>query len=993
MAAEKKKRISTLAKKHGVPDSFMLKLLIDKGFPVHSSASTIGKEEFSAVKKEILAEEAKLLGSKAKSGIRKTTTSPVTKPKEKVSEEKMTVTSKKVAGAKMIIRRTKKTEEEIRESEKKRLKASKLVKSEESAITKAVKKDNKTSEKTDDTKSATEKTEDKSLAKKDPVKRKVSLSGSVIDTNPIKKSAPMKATIEIDPELAARVERMKATAAANKKKRFSGRGRPGGPGYTGHFGGSTSSSNTGPGRRNGPSGTGGGTGGGARPHTPGSGGGYQGKKPFTPGGAARPSVPNPSALAAVNGAPGGKPGAPSKNTGWKGKKAKGKHSKKEKAERQKEQLEAVKQNVKSVMANLSKANKKVKYKKSESNEVSEETQILKVSDFITVGELAGLMEKMPATVIAKCMEMGMMVTINHRLDFDTISLLADEFGFEAELMDEYAIEVVSEDDKVEDQLHQKPRSPVITVMGHVDHGKTSVLDWIRKENVVAGESGGITQHIGAYEVETPHGNITFLDTPGHEAFSAMRARGSLVTDVIVLVVAADDRVMPQTVESIEHARAAKVPIVVAINKIDLENANPDKIKAQLAEHGVEIEEWGGKTSCVEISAKKGTGMDKLIELLVLESEVLELTANPEAKAKGAVVESQVDRGKGSVATVLVQNGTLKVGDCFVCGIYSGKVRAMLDERGKPKKSSPPSSACQVLGFDGTPQAGDDLIVVEDEKTARELASKRRMAARERDLRFRKNMSLENIYDKVRMGEISELNLIVKADVDGSAEAIASSLNKISNTEVKINIIRKGVGGVNESDITLASASEAIIIAFQLLPSRVIREMAELEGVEIRNYRIIYEIIEEVQGVAEGMLKPSIKEELVGEAEIKELFKIPKIGFIAGCMVTSGKVERDAMLRIYRNGNEMALATVESLKQYKDDVASVKSGMECGIGVKGFDGIKEGDTMAFFKKVEVARTFVDVERDEATAKKAVEDEAIAKEAEKKAAEETEAENKE
>ncbi|WP_407456090.1 translation initiation factor IF-2 [Fibrobacter sp.] len=643
-------------------------------------------------------------------------------------------------------------------------------------------------------------------------------------------------------------------------------------------------------------------------------------------------------------------------------------------QRQEIQQEAVRQNVSRVMADLSKKPvKKVYRKEHNDNDSGEEKKILKTSDFITVGELAGLMDQMPARVIAKCMEMGMMVTINARLDFETIQLLADEFGYEAQLMEEYEEEVLGVEEESTENL--KPRHPVVTVMGHVDHGKTSLLDWIRKTHVVSGESGGITQHIGAYEVTTKQGKVTFLDTPGHEAFSAMRARGSQVTDVIVLVVAADSMVMPQTVESIELAKREKVPMVVAITKIDLPTANPDKIRAQLAERGVEVEQWGGSTSCIEVSARTGQGMDDLLETLALEAEVLELKANPDAHARGAVVESKLDVGKGSMATILVQNGTLHVGDPFVCGIYAGRVRAMFNERGEQMKEAPPSAPCQVLGFDGTPQAGDDLIVVEDEKTAREIASKRRMAARERDLRSRNVKTLEDTFNDRKEGKLSELNLIVKADVGGSAEALAASLEKLTNKEVRVNIIRKGVGTITESDILLATTAQAIIISFHLMPSLSIREMAQKEGIEIRNYRVIYDCIEDITNAVEGLLKPTMREELSGEAEIRQVFKIPKVGLIAGCMVTDGEVDRTSHVRVYRNGVELGTTVVQSLKRMKDDVKSVARGFECGIGLKGYEDIKEGDSLIFFKEVKVARTLKDVAREEAEekAKKTAEEE--------------------
>ena len=653
---------------------------------------------------------------------------------------------------------------------------------------------------------------------------------------------------------------------------------------------------------------------------------------------------------------------------------------KDRQEMQREQQqEAVRQNVSRVMASLSKNPvKKVYHKDHSENNTGEEKKILKTSDFITVGELAGLMDQMPARVIAKCMEMGMMVTINARLDFETIQILADEFGYEAQLMEEYEEEALGIEEESQENL--QPRHPVVTVMGHVDHGKTSLLDWIRKTHVVSGESGGITQHIGAYEVTTKQGKVTFLDTPGHEAFSAMRARGSQVTDVIVLVVAADSMVMPQTVECIELAKRENVPMVVAITKMDLPTANPDKIRAQLAERGVEVEQWGGQTSCIEVSARTGQGMDVLLETLALEAEILELKANPDTHARGAVVESKLDVGKGSMATILVQNGTLHVGDPFVCGIYAGRVRAMFNERGEQMKEAPPSAPCQVLGFDGTPQAGDELVVVEDEKTAREIASKRRMAARERDLRARKTVSLENSFNAKKEGTLSELNLIVKADVGGSAEALAASLEKLTNKEVRVNIIRKGVGTITESDILFATTAQAIIISFHLMPSLAVREMAQKEGIEIRNYRVIYDCIEDIKNAVEGLLKPIMREELVGEAEIRQVFKVPKVGLIAGCMVTDGEVDRTSHVRVYRNGIELGTTVVQSLKRMKDDVKSVARGFECGIGLKGYDDIKEGDSLIFFKEVKVARTLEDVAREEAEekAKKAAEEAAAAKE---------------
>lgn len=785
------------------------------------------------------------------------------------------------------------------------------------------------------------------------------------------KQPPMKAQVfKPDAAILARIAKSQQQQqggrgpGGNRRPGPGGRGPGNAQGYTGSFG--PRSSGTGDNRGNGQ----------RRPGQGGassSRGGYTGRNGGFSSGSMQEAF-NASA-----------PGMGSQNAGKGGNSAKGQNGRhgndknrrgnsRDRQEQQKEQQqEMVRQNVSRVMADLSKKPvKKVYRKEHNDNDSGEEKKILKTSDFITVGELAGLMDQMPARVIAKCMEMGMMVTINARLDFETIQILADEFGYEAQLMEEYEEEALGVEEESQENL--KPRHPVVTVMGHVDHGKTSLLDWIRKTHVVSGESGGITQHIGAYEVTTAQGKVTFLDTPGHEAFSAMRARGSQVTDVIVLVVAADSMVMPQTVECIELAKREKVPMVVAITKIDLPTANPDKIRAQLAERGVEVEQWGGTTSCVEVSARTGQGMDQLLETLALEAEVQELKANPDAHARGAVVESKLDVGKGSMATILVQNGTLHVGDPFVCGIYAGRVRAMFNERGEQLKAVPPSSPCQVLGFDGTPQAGDDLIVVDDEKTAREIASKRRMAARERDLRARKTVSLENSFNDKKEGKLSELNLIVKADVGGSAEALAASLEKLTNREVRVNIIRKGVGTITESDILLATTASAIIVSFHLMPSLSIREMAQKEGIEIRNYRVIYDCIEDIKNAVEGLLKPIMREELSGEAEIRQVFKIPKIGLIAGCMVTDGEVDRTSHVRVYRNGVELGTTVVQSLKRMKDDVKSVARGFECGIGLKGYDDIKEGDSLIFFKEVKVARTLEDVAREEAEekAKKAAEE---------------------
>jgi translation initiation factor IF-2 len=658
---------------------------------------------------------------------------------------------------------------------------------------------------------------------------------------------------------------------------------------------------------------------------------------------------------------GGSRGGHSDSRG-KGRGKKGRDSKRER-EIQKENIEKAQKKVSDVFTSLSKTTaKKVYTKDKTSSEGDAAPKIINVSAFISIGELAGLLEIPSAEIIKKCMEIDkkLMPTINKRLDFETVEIIADEFGFKAQLMEEYQEETLGI--QSDDKGNLKSRHPVVTVMGHVDHGKTSLLDYIRKTNVVRGESGGITQHIGAYEVATPSGKITFLDTPGHESFNAMRARGSQVTDVIVLVVAADSMVMPQTVESIELAKTAKVPIVVAITKIDLPTANIDKIMSQLSERGVQVDEWGGNVSCVKISVKTGEGIDKLLEVLALESEVLELKANYDTSARGAVIESRLDAGKGTIATILVQNGTLRIRDFFVCGNYSGRVRALFNERGDVLKEAGPSTPCQVLGFSGTPQAGDDLVVVESEQDASEIAVKRQQAAHERALRFRERMSLEQAYDAAKSGSISELNLLIKTDVAGSCEALAESLANLSNNEVKIKIIRRGVGAINDDDVYLASMSNAIIIAFHLMPSHSIRELAEQEGVEIKTYRVIYDAINEVKGAIEGLLKPVSKEEVTGEAEIRQVFKIPKVGLIAGCMVKSGEVDRESQVRVYREGVELGITKVQSLKRVKDDVSSVKTGLECGIGLRGYENIQEGDSLIFFKQVNVARTLADLAKE-------------------------------
>ncbi|KMQ50675.1 translation initiation factor IF-2 [Chitinispirillum alkaliphilum] len=616
----------------------------------------------------------------------------------------------------------------------------------------------------------------------------------------------------------------------------------------------------------------------------------------------------------------------------------------------------MKANVKKTLARIGSGSSKKKYKKEigAKEEVAEETKnILNVAEFVTAGELANMMNVGASDVIAKCLELGLFVTLNQRLDFETIELVADEFGFTAQLMKEYAAE--NEFEEVEDDPEKMlPRAPVVTVMGHVDHGKTSLLDYIRKTNVISGESGGITQHIAAYEVKTKNGSVTFLDTPGHEAFTAMRARGSQITDVIVLIVAADSAVMPQTKEAIDHAKAANVPIVVAINKSDLPTANPERIKNELAQYNVIVEDYSGQVSCVEISAKTGKGIDKLLEVLALETEILELKANPEGKAQGVVIESELDRGKGPIATVLVQKGTLKKGDSFVTGIHNGKVRELYNEVGKMVDCAKPSQPVLVLGMSGTPQAGDSFRVVDDEKQAREISGRRRLAQKERELRKISSVSLDNLYEQIQAGDVQNLNLIIKGDVDGSVEALAASLEKLSTDEIKVRVIHKSVGAIKETDIMLATASNALIIGFHLSPNTKIREMAKREGVEIRTYRIIYEVVDDVHNAMEGMLKPEIKEKILSEVVIRKVFKVSKIGTIAGCYVESGTVTRGAKARIIRDDIELAESRIGSLKRVQDDVREVKTGYECGIILDRFSDYQEGDRITTYEEIEIAR---------------------------------------
>ena len=592
--------------------------------------------------------------------------------------------------------------------------------------------------------------------------------------------------------------------------------------------------------------------------------------------------------------------------------------------------------------------------------VEREKTTVRVNEFITVSELAQTLKITPTEIVAFAFKnLGLMVTINQRLDFDQIELIAGEFGFQAVREDEYQRDVNEEAVDAAETLKWRP--PVVTIMGHVDHGKTSLLDYIRKANVVAGEAGGITQHIGAYHVTVPGGkDITFLDTPGHEAFTAMRARGAQVTDIVILVVAADDAVMPQTIEAISHAKNAGVPMIVAINKIDLPQANPMKVSQDLLQHGVVLEQFGGTTLSSEISAKKGTNVQALLDQVLLQAEVLDLKANPDRRATGTVVEAQLDPGKGPVATVLVQNGTLRVGDDFICGMYSGRVRALLDERGKPVKSAGPAIPVQVLGIEGVPMAGDQLIVVEEATDARDVAQRRQRLDREAKSRRMTRgavVTLEDFIAQAGTGEKRSLRILIKADQGGPAEALADALQQLSNNEVQVEVIHRGVGAITESDILLARASGAIIIGFHVRPDNNARSAAEREGVDIKLYRIIYEAVADVRAALEGLLRPEEKEVILGEAQVRETFKVPKIGVIAGCAVRSGVINRQARVRVIRDGVEVYDGTIGSLRRFKDDVKEVREGFECGIGIENFNDIKIGDVIENYRTEEVARTLV------------------------------------
>ena len=583
-----------------------------------------------------------------------------------------------------------------------------------------------------------------------------------------------------------------------------------------------------------------------------------------------------------------------------------------------------------------------------------QSKILKVTEFVTVNELATMMDVSTTQIISACMSLGIMVTLNQRLDAETLVIVAEEFGFEVEFITaeiEESIEVDVDDDPED----LEPRAPIVTVMGHVDHGKTSLLDYIREENVIAGESGGITQHIGAYAVTLESGQkMTFLDTPGHEAFTAMRARGAQVTDIVIIVIAADDDIMPQTKEAIAHAQAADVPVVFAINKIDRPTANPDKIKEGLAQMNLLVEDWGGKIQSHDISAKTGEGVNELLEKVLLESELLELKANYERDALGSVVEAFLDKGRGYVSTVLVQNGNLKIGDYVLAGTCSGKVRAMQDERGKQIKEAGPATPISILGLDGAPQAGDKFNVIGDEREAKQIAAKRAQLQREQNVRTQRHITLDEIGRRIALGDFQELNIILKGDVDGSVEALTDSFQKLSTEEIQVNIIHKGVGAITESDVLLATASDAIIIGFNVRPMSNARALAEKEEIDIRTYSIIYAAIDDIKSAMEGMLSPEMKEEITGTAEIRETFKISKIGTIAGCMVLTGKIFRNSKVRLIREGVVVFDGELASLKRFKDDVKEVAKGYDCGMQIKNYNDLKLEDTIEAYQEVAVQK---------------------------------------
>ncbi|MDH5662194.1 MAG: translation initiation factor IF-2, partial [Elusimicrobiota bacterium] len=579
-------------------------------------------------------------------------------------------------------------------------------------------------------------------------------------------------------------------------------------------------------------------------------------------------------------------------------------------------------------------------------------KIVKIDETITVSELASKMEVKVSELIKKLLSQGILATINQRLDMDTATLAAGEFGFGIEVVPLYGEELLEE--KKEDASLLQARPPIVTIMGHVDHGKTSLLDAIRESKIISKESGGITQHIGAYHISVDKGDIVFLDTPGHEAFTAMRARGAQVTDIIVLVVAADEGAKPQTIEAIDHARAAGVPILVAVNKIDLPNANVEKVKQELSQYNLVSEDWGGKTIFVEVSAKEKTGLDNLLEMILLEAEMLELKANPSKKARGTVIEARLHKQRGPVATVLVQSGTLEVGDPFVSGFSAGKVRAMIDDRGRKVKSISPSMPGEVLGFSSLPQAGDKFYALDSDRAAREISEIRQRTRREEILSRRRRITLEDLHEQIALGKLKELKIIVKADVQGSVEALCDSLQKLSTHEITLNVVLRGVGGIKESDVMLGAASNAIIIGFNVRPGPSAEELAEKEGVDIHTYRVIYEAVEETKKAMEGLLEPEFKEIPLGRAEVKRTFRIPRVGLVAGCSVAKGKITRQSRVRLLRDNVIIYEGKISSLRRFKDDVREVDAGFECGVGLENFDDVKENDILEAFTLERIAR---------------------------------------
>lgn len=674
---------------------------------------------------------------------------------------------------------------------------------------------------------------------------------------------------------------------------------------------------------------------------------------------------------------GGKPSGLSKNNAKPDRRANDQQV--GKAKRQKEQVKAtlsdeeVQRQVKENLARLTSGRtnkdqnaKGAKYRKDKRNaqrEAAEEarqlnvadSQVLKLTEFVTVSDLASLMDVPVTKVIGTCMSIGLMVSINMRLDAETIEMVAEEFGFQTDFVSAEVVESIGQDEADEEE-ELEVRPPIVTVMGHVDHGKTSLLDRLRNTNVIAGEAGGITQHIGAYSLRLQNGKkITFLDTPGHEAFTAMRARGAKITDIAIIIVAADDDVMPQTKEAINHAAAAGVPIVFAINKIDKPSANPDRIREQLAAMNYLVEEWGGKYQCQEISAKQGLNIDELLEKVLLEAELLELRANPRRRASGSVIESSLDKGRGYVATIMVQNGTLSTGDVLLAGTYFGKVKAMFNERNQRIDKAEPSTPVLVLGLDGAPGAGETFNVMETEQEARSIASKREQLKREQDSRTKKGLTLEELARRRALGNFQEINVIIKGDVDGSIEALSDSLIRLSTEEIQVNVIHKGVGAISESDVVLASASSAIIVGFQVRPGQAAKKLADREGVEIRTYSIIYDTIEDIKSAMEGMLSPEIKENVVANLEVRETFKITKVGTVAGCMVIDGKIKRTNKIRLIRDGIVKYAGALGSLKRFKDDAKEVYMGQDCGLNIDGYNDIMVGDIIEAYEEIEIKKT--------------------------------------